>query len=66
VSDDGTGLDERALRHATDPFFSRHPAGRRAGLGLSRVSLWAGAHGGDLQLQSAGGGCTARVRFPLP
>lgn len=67
VSDDGTGLDERALQHAADPFFSLHPAGRRAGLGLSRVSMWAAAHGGSLRLRpSASGGCTAQVRLALP
>ena len=67
VSDDGTGLDERTLQHAADPFFSRHPAGRRAGLGLSRVALWTAAHGGDLQLRHGAGGtgCCARARFLL-
>ncbi len=56
VCDDGTGLDERTLQHAADPFFSRHPAGRRAGLGLSRVALWTAAHSGDLQLRHGAGG----------
>ena len=67
VRDDGTGMGERTLRHAADPFFSRRAAGRRAGLGLCRVTLWAQAHGGGLTLRSsAAGGTTARVRFPLP
>ena len=67
VRDDGTGMDERTLQHAADPFFSRHAAGRRAGLGLARVTLWAQAHGGGLTLRSSGpGGTTARVRFGLP
>ncbi|BAM04418.1 HDOD domain-containing protein [Phycisphaera mikurensis] len=65
--DDGAGMDDRTLRHATDPFFSRHEAGRSAGLGLSRVTVWAAAHSGEVRLRPhPGGGTVATLRLALP
>ena len=66
VVDDGQGMDAHILSHATVPFFSAKPAGRRAGMGLTRAQQWAASHGGELVLQSAPGeGTTAVIRIPL-
>ena len=66
VSDDGEGMDEYTLRHATDPFFSRKPAGRRVGVGLARVQQLAQAHGGSIRLRSTPGRrTTATLTLPL-
>jgi len=53
ISDLGRGMDRDTLKRATEPFFSRHDAGRRAGLGLSRARRLAEVHGGRLELSSA-------------
>ncbi len=66
VSDDGPGMDEHTLEHATDPFFSARKSGRSVGLGLARASQWAKAHGGRLKLRSIPGkGTRASIIIPL-
>jgi signal transduction histidine kinase/HD-like signal output (HDOD) protein len=66
VSDDGQGMDPHTLSHATDPFFSAQPAGRRVGMGLARVERFAAAHGGKLELRSTPGvGTVATLTIPL-
>ncbi|MEM1446075.1 MAG: HDOD domain-containing protein [Planctomycetota bacterium] len=66
VIDDGTGMDEHTLAHATDPFFSAKPAGRQVGMGLSRVAQLAEAHNGRIDLRSTPGrGTTATLTLPL-
>jgi signal transduction histidine kinase len=52
VSDDGVGMDAHTLAHALDPFFSAKPAGRRAGMGLTRAKLLVEAHQGRIELRS--------------
>jgi len=65
VMDDGIGMSEKALAHATDPFFSEKAAGRQAGLGLALAHRLIDAHGGDIELASKPGrGTTATVRIP--
>lgn len=65
VIDDGIGMSEKALLHATDPFFSEKPAGRQSGLGLALAHRLIGALGGEIELQSKPGrGTTASVRLP--
>jgi signal transduction histidine kinase/HD-like signal output (HDOD) protein len=65
VTDDGSGMSASALEHATDPFFSELPAGRRTGLGLTRARRYADLHGGELTLQSEPGkGTVARIILP--
>jgi len=62
VRDDGSGMSERAIEHAFDPFFSEKEAGRRAGLGLARARRLVDRHGGRIELQSEPGrGTTARI-----
>ncbi|MEM7577881.1 MAG: HDOD domain-containing protein, partial [Planctomycetota bacterium] len=66
IIDDGTGMDEHTLAHATDPFFSAKPAGRQVGMGLSRVAQLAEAHNGRIDLRSTPGrGTTATLTLPL-
>ena len=66
IVDDGEGMDTHVLSHATDPFFSAKPAGRRAGMGLTRARKWTAAHGGELVLQSTPGeGVSAVIRIPV-
>jgi signal transduction histidine kinase len=66
VSDDGVGMDANTLAHATDPFFSSKPAGRRLGMGLTKAQLLATAHNGRLELRShIGKGTQAVLLLPL-
>lgn len=62
VIDDGVGMSQHALEHATDPFFSEKPAGRQTGLGLALAHRMIAAMGGEIELQSRPGrGTTATV-----
>jgi signal transduction histidine kinase/HD-like signal output (HDOD) protein len=64
VADDGTGMSERTLVHAFDPFFSAKPAGRQPGLGLSQARRFIEAHGGRITLENRpSGGAVATVRL---
>ena len=53
IIDSGPGLDEQVLAHAFDPFFSKKPAGRQTGLGLSRARKLIEANNGELTLENA-------------
>lgn len=65
VVDDGSGMSDHALEHATDPFFSEKPAGRQPGLGLALAHRVARLHGGDVLLASRPGrGTTVTVALP--
>jgi signal transduction histidine kinase len=55
VTDDGRGMSEHALAHATDPFFSEKPAGRQTGLGLALAHRLLGCQNAALGLQSRPG-----------
>ncbi len=52
VSDDGAGMSPSVLQRAFDPFFSHRAAGRRRGLGLTRVHRILDAHGGRIWMES--------------
>jgi PAS domain S-box-containing protein len=65
VSDDGTGMDERTLKRAVDPFFTTKGPGKGTGLGLSMVDGVAAQFGGRLALQSQiDHGTTAELWLP--
>lgn len=65
VVDDGTGMSEKALLHATDPFFSEKPAGRQSGLGLALAHRLIGVLGGEIELTSKPArGTTVCIRIP--
>jgi signal transduction histidine kinase len=59
ISDDGRGMSEHALAHATDPFFSEKPAGRQSGLGLALAHRLLQSQGAVLGIQSRPGRGTA-------
>lgn len=65
VSDDGRGMSEHAVAHATDPFFSEKPAGRQSGLGLALAHRLLRTHGATLEIASkVGRGTTVSVCLP--
>jgi signal transduction histidine kinase len=65
VVDSGRGMDAETRRRAFEPFFSRRPSGRGAGLGLSMAHRLAEQHGGRLELESAESeGTVARLVIP--
>lgn len=64
VLDDGVGMNERALAHALDPFFSDKPAGRQSGLGLALADRLVRLNGGEIVMSSKPGkGTTVSVRM---
>ena len=65
VEDNGCGMDEEALTHAFDPFFSTKPAGEGSGLGLSIAHNIVTSHGGRLEAESQKGTGTM-IRLVLP
>lgn len=70
VDDEGSGLSERQLQHAFQPFArtpSRKTAGRTSwGLGLWIVRLIAERHGGRVEVCAKADTVGATVRFCLP
>jgi len=65
VTDNGCGLDEKALGHAFEPFFTTKDVGKGSGLGLAQVYGFARSAGGDVEMESKPGvGTTVRLLFP--
>ena len=65
IEDNGVGMTSDVLEHAFDPFFSRRPAGRRRGLGLSQAYRLAEINGGRLWLDSTPNvGTTVTIELP--
>ncbi|HEY1723092.1 MAG TPA: response regulator [Magnetospirillaceae bacterium] len=66
VTDNGTGMDERTLRRATEPFFTTKEIGKGTGLGLAMVHGLAAQSGGAIRIHSAlGQGTTVELWFPM-
>jgi len=66
VQDTGTGMDEKTLARAADPFFTTKGVGKGTGLGLSMVHGLAEQSGGRLALASRQGqGTTVTLWLPV-
>lgn len=66
LTDNGSGMDEETLAHATEPFFTTKGVGKGTGLGLAMVHGLAAQSGGRLTLESrAGQGTTATICLPV-
>jgi PAS domain S-box-containing protein len=66
VVDTGTGMDEKTLARAIEPFFTTKGVGKGTGLGLSMVHGLAQQSGGQLKLSSRlGEGTTAELWLPV-
>lgn len=66
ITDTGTGMDEKTLAHAMEPFFTTKGIGKGTGLGLPMVHGMAEQSGGKLVLKSElGVGTTAELWLPV-
>ena len=64
-SDNGTGMDEDTLAHATEPFFTTKGVGKGTGLGLAMVRGLTEQSGGTVTLESQfGAGTTVTLWLP--
>ncbi|QNT68185.1 response regulator [Defluviicoccus vanus] len=65
ITDNGTGMDEKTMARAVDPFFTTKGPGKGTGLGLSMVHGLAAQSGGFLRLHSRiGVGTTVEILLP--
>jgi two-component system nitrogen regulation sensor histidine kinase GlnL len=62
IADNGPGVPEGLRERIFYPFFTTKPGG--SGVGLAKAQKVVTSHGGALELASAGGGATFRVRLP--
>jgi len=66
VTDDGPGMSDLVMNHATDPFFTTKHDGKGSGLGLSMVYGFVKQSGGDLRISNgAPNGTRVEMRFPV-
>lgn len=66
VSDTGEGIDENALQHIFEPFYTTKVMGKGTGLGLSTVYGIVKAHKGHITCESiTGKGAMFRIYLPL-
>lgn len=68
VSDDGNGFDEKAIRIATDPFYTTEnkSEGEHIGLGLNICKILCQRHGGNIILKNRkNGGACITVTFDM-
>jgi two-component system sensor histidine kinase TrcS len=69
VADDGPGIDHELLPHLFERFVradkSRSRQAGSFGLGLSIAASIIEAHGGTIEVESADGRTTFRVRLPM-
>ena len=66
VSDNGSGMDERALKKLFTPFVRFHANVKGTGLGLYMTKKIAASHGGTITAASEGIGLGATFILTLP
>ena len=65
ISDNGTGIDQQALKRVLDPFFTTKEVGEGTGLGLSIAHQIVKAHQGKLAVDSeVNAGTTVTIQLP--
>lgn len=64
-ADDGVGMSDEVRARVFEPFFSTKPAGQGVGLGLSVTHDLVVAAGGCIEVHTAPGRTTFRIRLPL-
>jgi signal transduction histidine kinase len=65
VRDQGKGIEEKHLKHLTDPFFTTRRESGGTGLGLSVSARIVKEHGGELSFASTPGqGAVVTLRLP--
>jgi signal transduction histidine kinase len=66
VKDNGTGMSEKVIAKAFQPFFTTKPSGEGTGLGLSlSYDLVTKAHGGEMKVESKEGeGAKFTIQLP--
>lgn len=65
LADTGSGMTDRVVERAFEPFFTTRPAGGGTGLGLSLVFGFTRQSGGHISIDSKpGGGTTVRLYLP--
>jgi signal transduction histidine kinase len=66
VTDDGSGMDDKTLARAAEPFFTTKGVGKGTGLGLSMVHGFAAQSGGAIRILSRlREGTTVEVWLPI-
>lgn len=66
VKDNGVGMNQEVIEHATDAFFTTKKAGKGTGLGLSLCDSIIKSHHGEIKIKSlVGVGTEMIVYFPL-
>lgn len=66
ISDNGPGIPAELQERIFDPFFTTKPPGAGAGLGLNiSHNIVVQKHGGQIEVHSAPGATSFRVRLPL-
>ena len=65
ISDNGTGIDQQALKRVLDPFFTTKEVGEGTGLGLSIAHQIVKAHQGKIAVDSeVNAGTTVTIQLP--
>jgi PAS domain S-box-containing protein len=65
VTDTGTGIEPKDLRHIFDPFFTTKEVGKGTGMGLATVKQVIDGHKGSISVESkVGSGTTFRIHLP--